>query len=238
MIELYNDFLGINPNTRTEWSGMDSEEQFAKSLLSQPKYWYYRDKKITYSYNSTGHRCKNFSDVNLDNYLLFSGCSYTEGVGLELEKTYPFVVSERLGCDYYNLAIGGTGIDVVTYNILTWIGKVKSLPKAIIIQWPEITRVVSSQDGLRFEPNGVWNSDYDTSAFINTGLDIGFFSARDLLNRQLIRSVSPVPVIILGNIATPGKVADYARDCAHPGITANKASADLVCAKLKPFLRS
>jgi DNA polymerase III alpha subunit len=51
-------------------------------------------------------------DIDLNNYILFIGCSHTEGIGLELQTTYPYLVSEELKCDYYNLGLGGTGIDV------------------------------------------------------------------------------------------------------------------------------
>jgi len=87
---IYNDFLGSdNSNITLDFVGGDSKQQFNKNVLTQPIDWYYHDKKLTYSFNNQGHRSKNFKDIDQDNYILFTGCSHTMGIGLELEKTYP-----------------------------------------------------------------------------------------------------------------------------------------------------
>ena len=60
--------------------------------------------------NFTGERAQ---EIILNNYILFTGCSHTKGVGLALEDTYPYLLAQKLNCDYYNLALGGTGQDVM-----------------------------------------------------------------------------------------------------------------------------
>ena len=79
-------FIGNNmPNKTVNFLGFtDSEERYLESIKTQPNDWYYKDRSFTYSYNEYGHRSKNISDIDLDNYILFTGCSHTEGVGLEL----------------------------------------------------------------------------------------------------------------------------------------------------------
>ena len=71
-------------------------------------------------------------DIDLDNYILVIGCSQTEGIGLKIEDTYPYLLSKNLNCDYYNLGICGTGIDVLNYNLVTWFTKIKKPPKLLI----------------------------------------------------------------------------------------------------------
>ena len=161
MTRLNNNFLGDPPSQIRAWSGGDEEDAYLKNCATQPLDWYYRDLKIEYSFNSNGHRCKEIDDIDLSNYLLFSGCSNTVGVGLELEKTYPHVVSKKLGCDYYNIAISGTGIDAVAFNIITWINVNKQAPRAIIIQVPEITRVLIADGGENFDAAGPWTKNRD-----------------------------------------------------------------------------
>ena len=68
-------------------------------------------------------------DDDQDNYILFIGCSHTMGVGLELEKTYPHILSEKLKMDYYNLAVPATlvtsstlvmtGLEIVSFTVNT-----------------------------------------------------------------------------------------------------------------------
>jgi hypothetical protein len=143
MILYPNGLIGYNPYNKTEvFSGSDSEELFKKNLETKPLDWYYRNVKITYERNSYGHRCKNASDINYDNYILFVGCSHTEGVGLELEHTYPYTLSKKLNCDYYNLALGGSGIDVAIHNLTVWLNTHKK-PKYIVFQWPYWIRAAS-----------------------------------------------------------------------------------------------
>lgn len=236
MIRLNNDFLGFEPNRVKEWSGMDTAEAFAKNRLMQPPDWYYRNKKIEYSYNSNGHRCKEIADIDMSNYILFAGCSHTEGVGLELEKTYPCLISNKLGCDYYNLAIGGTGVDIVAHNIVTWVSKVKKQPKAICIQLPEITRIVLKQvtnSIPSFYPAGAWDKKPSTRMFLASGEEIGFFNARVALFRNLMKTVAKCP--LYEYTSSPVTKTDWARDRGHAGIDSNIEYANNILTDLIPL---
>ena len=117
----------------------ESEERFLKALETQPDNWIYRTETITYKYNNHGHRCMDINDLS-EGYILFAGCSHTEGIGLKLERTYPYLVSKHYQRSYYNLALGGTGPDVVMFNIIGFLSKVKIKPSMVIIQWPDFSR--------------------------------------------------------------------------------------------------
>jgi len=58
---------------------------------------------IYYKYNSYGYRSEEFEDQNV----LVLGCSQTLGVGLPLEYTWPFLLSEKTNMPYISLAKGG-----------------------------------------------------------------------------------------------------------------------------------
>jgi hypothetical protein len=182
-----------------------------ENLKSQPADWYYRTNKISYVRNSNGHRCKEITDIDLDNYILYTGCSHTEGIGLKLEDTYPYLLSQKLKCDYYNLSIGGTGIDAVNYNLLMWFAKIKKPPKLLILQWPHHTRATTKffENPHKLIPEpwynyGIWSTK-DTNNknhknignFLMSGEDIGFFKSLRILTKTLAYNMATCPIFEL-----------------------------------------
>jgi hypothetical protein len=61
------------------------------------------NRPIYYTYNSYGYRCEEFQDQKV----LTLGCSQTLGVGLPLDHTWPFLLSEKTSMPYVSLAKGG-----------------------------------------------------------------------------------------------------------------------------------
>lgn len=61
--------------------------------------------EIEYNLNSYGYRCNEFDNQEI----LILGCSQTEGYGLPLELTWPYLLSKKMNKDYINLAKGGEG---------------------------------------------------------------------------------------------------------------------------------
>lgn len=229
-MKIYNDFIGSdNSNKTLLYVPGDSLEQFNNNSAKQKDDWYYRNVEISYQFNNLGHRCKNFEDIDQDNYILFIGCSHTMGVGLELEKTYPYLLSEKLNMDYYNLAIPATGIDVVEYNLLTWFFKMKK-PKLVILQWPDHSRFIQydSNHNTVLE-RGTWCSEPDQQSFVVNSEDSGMFYARKYMSYRLINNVVDVPIIPFsyGSQHQYGvydlylKGLDKARDLGHSGIKSN-----------------
>jgi hypothetical protein len=246
MLALNNDYIGYDPfGHNTYFTGSDSEELYQQNLKTQPIDWYYRDKQIIYNRNSNGHRCKEVEDIDLDNYILFSGCSHSEGIGLKLEDSHPYLVSKSLGCDYYNLSLGGTGYDVLAHNLITWFAKVKSKPKVVVIQWPEYTRFISkssSNVANSLMTYGSWSSEVGIDKFCVIGHDIGFFETRRTMVYTLIKNFIKCPIIevaysnaIFNNdtvLLTPTR-KDYARDGMHFGILSNSKYASVIAFIIK-----
>lgn len=224
MLSLNNDFLGHHPlEHNVLFSGSDSAKLFAENLKSQPKDWYYRTHKISYIRNSNGHRCKEISDIDLDNYILYTGCSHTEGIGTELEKTYAHLLSNKLNCDYYNLAIGGTGTDVVNYNLAMWFAKIKKPPKLVVLQWPNHIRAITKflENSYKIKPDiwyncGAWSvNDIGTRKhkeignFLISGEDIGFFKSLRILTKTLVYNMAPCPILELSTLNDPLNDGEY-----------------------------
>jgi hypothetical protein len=228
-------FIGHeDANTCLEWDP-GSYEAFLKNLKEMPDNWYYRNAKITYNINSLGHRSKEITEVNLDNYILCIGCSHTEGVGMELEKTYPFLLAKKLNCDYYNLSLGATGIDVVLHNLTIWFSTITKKPKALIIQWPDFTRTITGLSDKNLETRGLWHQNEDYSRFIDLGISLQWFDAKKIMAHYIVQALN-VPTVYFGlqkvipfnddTIIEP--IIDYARDLSHPGIKSHARFAESI----------
>lgn len=224
-----HNFIGNNEaDVILPFSGMDSADSLNTSLRKMPTDWYYRKNQIVYKYNSLGHRSVEIDQLT-DDYILVAGCSYTEGVGVELERSYPYLLANKFGCSYYNLGVGGSGIDILMHNLLVWISIVPKKPKVVIIQWPESTRcaLIEEQSSLLF-PAGIWNTDPVAQEFMLAGDRLHFFNTRKILAEKLIQTVIPgklINFLINGKINSESTISaiphDVARDCSHPGIGSN-----------------
>lgn len=244
-MKFYNDFIGLDEsNSSKNFQGGDLEETFIESLKTQPDDWYYRTVEITYLINDYGHRCKSVKELDFDNYILISGCSHTQGVGLELEKTYPYLLSKKLDCDYYNMGLPATGIDVVEHNIVTWLFKYPKKPKAIIIQWPDYTRFLSNYPGYpTLIPNGSWTDDTFSKKLISAGDVTGIFNARKKLCSNNIKNAAQNIALVTFNYGGQTPVdeqtyffrrLDLARDLSHSGIKSHENITNSVLEILKP----
>lgn len=237
-MKLYNGLIGSDHcNVTLPFVPGDTLEQFNTKKVNQPDDWYYHNTEITYQFNKLGHRCKNVEDIDQHNYVLYIGCSHTLGVGLELEKTYPYLLSEKLSMDYYNLAIPATGIDVVEYNLLTWLFKMKK-PKLIVVQWPDHSRFIeydSIHDTVL--ERGTWNDEPNYRSFIVNAEDTGLFYARKALSARLIKTVSKKTPTIMCNFGSQQqyeiqnlcmRTLDKARDLNHAGIKSHANFVDMI----------
>lgn len=241
LLHVNSKFLGLNPlqsiypSLHNKYSGHDSSELLEKNLKIKPDNWYYRNISIDYLYNNLGHRCKRIDEIDLNNYILFIGCSHTEGVGNSIIDTFPYIVSTELKYDYYNLSVGGTGIDTMIHNLNIWLHKIKHEPKYIVWQWPESTRYLS-YDGKNISIHGTWENDINTKNFIIAGDMSNYFYARMKLAELLLEQLNNVVEIDFFTKTNKNiffEKLDLARDDLHYGVQSNKNLAKLLIDKLK-----
>jgi hypothetical protein len=103
----------IKANQTKYWSGSDTMQLWHRNMTDPKTYdilkQYGWDKTaITYQYNSHGFRCVEFDSTPA--YLAL-GCSFTEGVGLPIEQTWPAILSDKLQQPVLNLGVGGSSLD-------------------------------------------------------------------------------------------------------------------------------
>lgn len=216
------------------YPGCDTEENYLKNCEIKSTSWYYYNNPIEYKFNNLGFRCNDVSELT-DDYLLFTGCSLTEGVGLHLEDTYPYLVSKALNKTYFNLALGGTGPNIVKDNLIMFLSNIKKykLPKCIIIQWPDFNRFTLLGSNFNWYHINAWSGDlfkeiisnelpthsnilyrYITLQFIkNMGIDVvelGSFGDEHIMSETIKCNY---PFI---------ESSDKARDLSHPGVETHK----------------
>lgn len=228
MLEFYKDgFIGDEcANSTTEWhGGKDTEEQFISNLKTNDRILnYYNTKKLTYEFNEYGHRSKNVTEIDLDNYILFVGCSHTSGVGNYLEDTYPYLVSKQLNIDYYNLSISGSGIDVQLHNLFNWLVRYKP-PKYLVWQWTLEPRVVIADRENKLQVVGSWSNIKEHTEFLLVGKTINYFKTKRELAKNTVDNlpIKTIQIDIFPNLnAIFYQKIDSARDLLHYGCKSNR----------------
>jgi hypothetical protein len=99
---------------------------------------------VTYRYNMNWYRSDTFKKDHDGLHVLFAGCSNTEGVGQDIEKTWSYLLYTELSKDYklsgyFNIGKGGYGwqkIISATMNYINEYGK----PDVLFINHPNLIR--------------------------------------------------------------------------------------------------
>lgn len=143
-------------------------------------------------YNSNGHRCKEVSELNFRNYLLFVGDNLSLGLDKPIEKTYPYIISKNLATDYYNLSVFNGGIDATKHNLFSWLYH-NPQPRAIIIGFEFLNAILKSDKNLRKLESVDYSNDI-VQDVIDYGNSVGFFNGRNELFNWLLNSITSVPV--------------------------------------------
>ena len=130
----------MQPNLSTNYYGTDTIEDFEKNKKRMPASWAYHNKNISYKFNSHGLRMdKELTQVD-DNYMVAFGCSQTLGVGVAVENTWPYLLSQKLNIDYINLGVSGSSIKLNAINFFNMLEFNKILPKVVAFAWPTSIR--------------------------------------------------------------------------------------------------
>jgi hypothetical protein len=139
LIDVPNHHGTKNRNQILLWAGTDQQDLFNKNLHDIEKRKYLEKNNwlepITYSYNNHGFRAEAFDNRPTG---LALGCSFTEGVGLRIEQTWPHLLSKKLNINIWNLGIGGSAFDTV-FRVLDYY-LLKFNPKFVCILMPPINR--------------------------------------------------------------------------------------------------
>lgn len=230
MYKLYDGIIGHeHSNNEIKWRlGYDSQANFLKNIITHSDLNYF--KNLTYKFNNYGHRSRNIHEINLNNYILFIGCSHTEGIGNYVEDTFPYLISERLNMDYYNLALMASGPDVQFHNLFVWLAKIK-MPKLIVWQWTYEPRFSLLSSTNNFIPIGSWSKENNQLEFLVSAENVKYTNTRKKIVHEALKQL-PVQVLQIDIIGNSSAIffqkLDYGRDMHHYGPKSHAHLADCV----------
>jgi len=227
------------------WLDTDSAEQYSanyndtnKRKLLEKLRW--TKHNITYTFNSNGFRAPEFKK-NEPN-IVFLGCSFTVGIGLNISDTFSHNVSQSLGLQNYNLGKGG-GSNKTAFRVgHHWIPKLK--PKIVVLMSPEITRseiimggkAINLSAHIKEAETVLWPYVKIHMAEIeNSNLD---FLANTLALEKISTDVGARFILLrkkndmLEAKERDGKILDYGRDLQHLGRSSHELTTEHILAKI------
>ena len=220
------------------WYGLDNEEAFNQNCNNPHTYnklkelgWL--DSKINYTFNQQGFRSIEF-DTDLTAGMAV-GCSFTQGVGLPIEQTWPSIISQLISYPIWNLGVGGSSMDTAFRLVDYWLPILK--PKFVLIACPSNTRIeICTEDGIfkNYLPNVGTPTTFYKEWIMNTANgEINF--RKNLLAITAICNQHNTPLITL-NVQDNFCFDHGARDLAHPSAISQTNFANKIIQKLKEVL--
>lgn len=89
---------------------------------------------IKYNFNDYGYRASfDYAPLIEYNKIICIGCSFTEGVGLEEDETWPYILSKKLNINYLNLGLAGGSDGYVVWQIMNVLNNLKNYDIYVLI---------------------------------------------------------------------------------------------------------
>lgn len=228
----HNQYPGVFP-----FDSNDDTDNYVFKNKAVPN-WEWLDKKVSYTLNSQGYRAKEFDDCDWANSVLFFGCSWVYGVGVDDSDTMTSMFTAQTGIPSINLGMPAVSnwFTVKNCEILHTNG-IK--PKAVINCMTYPTRFTLFKDDDTQRNIGKWSVDDERILFEQLSQDYATSHFYTTWCKQLIDSYFDCPVLhysVDGSLATHLKIPflidivgekyfwdrkNRARDTSHQGPTVN-----------------
>lgn len=203
------------------WHGSDQPNKLQTNLqisdsrsILESQGWH-TPKSIVYEFNSHGFRDTEFDDRSCAMAL---GCSFTEGVGVDIDHVWPRVLSKMLNLHVWNLGIGGCALDTITRLTDFYLDFLR--PKMVFLLLPSPWRLEFAKSENEFDvllPNTLQSQDagpfikswfaFDTNSLWN--------SKKNLLAIRYLCMEKQIPLFVLDTQQHGNDC--LARDLLHPG---------------------
>lgn len=156
-----------------EWMPTDSKAKYNENLkdplfvaIAEEKGWT-KNTPITYDLNSQGFRGKEF-DSSVKNIVTL-GDSFTIGVGLRENETWPYILGEKLALTVHNIAWGGWSCDTLFRMARYWIPELR--PDLVVMLAPSAGRLEvitgDTEELIVLPRDDIANNDYLKHWFAN-----------------------------------------------------------------------
>lgn len=107
------------------------------------------DPDLTYKLNNYTYRSEDFNFENSNKNMLYSGCSFTFGIGVPYKSIWANMLNDSIGYEkFLNLGIAGGSFESIIFDIYTYIKKFGP-PKGLVILFPSIARAMAMSDEQR-----------------------------------------------------------------------------------------
>ena len=115
----YNNKVPYHFNTHTRgkivyFNGSDNQDLWQSNLEDLTNYEFFKEngwldpQAIIYNFNTHGFRCEEFDDRSS---WVALGCSFTQGVGLNIDDTWVSMLAKHTGNHIWNLGVGSAALD-------------------------------------------------------------------------------------------------------------------------------
>jgi len=221
-----------------QWFPSDDAATFKKNLetkkdLLEKHGWL--EKRFEYKFNQQGFRSEEFA---ICKSLLALGCSYTMGVGLPSESTWPDLVSRNLNLKYHNLGVGSCSNDTTFKLAHYYIPKLN--PKLVVVVSPEVEHIElidrTKKEIKRFFPRLIKEKPEDSDTlfykrWLNDPINSELNREKNQLAVQKICENFKIKCIILNHTELKRDL-DLARDLQHPGIIAQRDLSEKILSQI------
>ena len=222
-----------------KWSGMDHQqalEHHTNDPISRARLeelGFLDPDCISYSYNSHGFRDDEFTK---ELAVMTLGCSFTEGVGVSLDTTWPRQLSNMMSMRVWNLGVGGGSSDTAYRLAEYWLDHLNIKCVAMLV--PNIER---------FE---IWDGGIAHNILHNNqvNLDIGGYKKIYLVNSENGQINQNKNLHAIKHLCDKKQIPfcyqfmhqwdniDFGRDLAHGGPKSNKRFAEKMYNCLKAVI--
>lgn len=111
--------------------------------------------KVEYKFNDFGYRASiNYRDLLKQPKIVCIGCSFTEGVGLNENEIWPYLLSQKIGLPFFNLGITNGSPGYVMWQIQNVLKKIQK--DNIFVLKPPPGRIFDLRDD-EFDNVQSWN---------------------------------------------------------------------------------
>jgi len=135
---------------------------------------------VDYKFNDYGYRASfDYKPLLDDKKIVCIGCSFTEGVGLLEEETWPYLLSQQLGLSYLNLGVAGGSQGYVIWQIMNVLKNIQQ--DNIFVLSPPTGRFFELTD-TEFENKQSWDVETPTETYSN------FYDLNDFMLESICKA--------------------------------------------------
>lgn len=222
-------------NKKVYWKSTDSVVTF-KENLKIPQHQAYLETKgwsnnlnaIEYQYNSHGFRTAEFDQQKT---AIALGCSFTEGIGLPVEQTWPVLLGEKISMPIFNLGVAGLSLDGC-FRLFEYYITTLNVSTAFLLM-PEIFRFeLHKQHSIySFLPGVEYNQSWESETFEKTWVlsDSNSYYNRKKNILSMLKLAEDAGINLFIRSLTDFHVQEYtrARDMLHDGYESHANLANL-----------